>query len=340
MTNIIMVFIICALVSVLLIGMQYRMPNINFFNKENTNTMRGFWCLIIILVHIPVMYENRIQDMIGSFAYIGVTFFFMTSAYGLKLLFEKKTNSIIGFWKKRLPKLIVPCLMVNLFEMIVLFPTSEYSIMRLLHINDWVKWLLMCYFIFWFCYKIGGGYQDTNVSFLIIMMSLFIYWIKLKGIINGTTWCTEVFGFIWGLILANYKNKIINFLNKDWSIKLTIIVCLSCILGVGYLKLKTILFLGDYILKILLGITIIFFLLIINVRFTFGNRISEFLGKISYEVYLTQWVVIPLINIFKIKNSGIYILIVLFVTVVIAFFIYNVDAMILKIIENRRIKNV
>lgn len=58
---------------------------ISFFNLTNTTAMRGFWCIIVILVHIPAVYQNRIQDLMGSFAYIGVTFFFMTSAYGLKV---------------------------------------------------------------------------------------------------------------------------------------------------------------------------------------------------------------------------------------------------------------
>lgn len=42
----------------------------HFFNKENSNALRGFWCLIVVLVHVPGAYQNRIQDIIGSFAYI------------------------------------------------------------------------------------------------------------------------------------------------------------------------------------------------------------------------------------------------------------------------------
>ena len=52
----------------------------HFFDLQNTAAMRGFWCIIVILVHIPAAYQNRLQDALGRFDYIGVTSFFMTSA--------------------------------------------------------------------------------------------------------------------------------------------------------------------------------------------------------------------------------------------------------------------
>ena len=76
MTMVIMLGIVIVLASIILMEISYNQQNNRFFDKENTNAMRGFWSLIIILVHIPVVYQNQIQDMLGSFAYIGVTFFY------------------------------------------------------------------------------------------------------------------------------------------------------------------------------------------------------------------------------------------------------------------------
>ncbi len=78
----------------ILYGAKIEADNNNFFDTKNAQAMRGFWCIIVILVHIPALYQNRIQDMIGSFAYIGVTFFFMTSAYGLSLSLDRNPDSI------------------------------------------------------------------------------------------------------------------------------------------------------------------------------------------------------------------------------------------------------
>lgn len=84
-SNAIMLGITLFLAVVLFAGATVYDDGQHFFDMSNSNALRGFWCLIVILVHIPAAYQNRIQDMIGSFAYIGVTFYFMTSAYGLKM---------------------------------------------------------------------------------------------------------------------------------------------------------------------------------------------------------------------------------------------------------------
>ncbi len=47
-----------------------------FMNKDFTTVLKGACCIIVILVHIPLTYSNKIQDSIGSFAYVGVTLFF------------------------------------------------------------------------------------------------------------------------------------------------------------------------------------------------------------------------------------------------------------------------
>lgn len=135
----------------------------HFFDKTNSNAMRGFWCLIVILVHIPAAYQNTIQDMLGSFAYIGVTFFFMTSAFGLKIGETKNPGSIRKYWRKRLPKLLAPCILVNIVGIIsALIRTGSFSILSLISINAWVRWLLVCYVFFWIVYRfvpMRGGVQ-------------------------------------------------------------------------------------------------------------------------------------------------------------------------------------
>ena len=129
--------------------------------------MRGFWCLVVILVHTPAMYQNTIQDMIGSFAYIGVTFFFMTSGYGLKLGVQKNPESISFFWRKRLPKLLIPYYLISLFSCVVkLYEGEKVNWLRLPLVSGWVAWLLICYFMFWLLYRFNvfGQYKDYAIS--------------------------------------------------------------------------------------------------------------------------------------------------------------------------------
>ena len=63
-----------------------------FFSKDYTDVLKGLCCLIIIYVHIKPERGNTLQDAIGSFAYVAVTFFFLVSAYGMLAGVERKQN--------------------------------------------------------------------------------------------------------------------------------------------------------------------------------------------------------------------------------------------------------
>lgn len=315
-TNLIMFCILIFLGLTLLMGAQISDTDGHFFNKENSNALRGFWCLIVILVHVPVAYQNRIQDMIGSFAYIGVTFFFMTSAYGLRLSIDKSSNKY--FWRIRLPKLLIPCLVVNILGIAISFIRGdEISIWSLISINDWVLWLLVCYFIFWITYKFIGGYQDTIICLLTIAFSITVY--LFKDQIARTTWCPEMFGFVWGILLFKAKNLFEEWMKKGWIAKCLLLCVIAGMVGLCYLKLKTVVFFGDYILKIFLGLLITLFMLAVNTRVNIGNRISNFLGTISFEVYLLHGMIFRLVEtMLPGLESGEFIVISIAITVVLS----------------------
>ena len=124
----------------------------------------------------------------------------------------------------------------------------------------------------------------------------------------------------------------ISFVNKKWVRNLAIIGFLSAVSGIFYLKYKMVIFIGDYLLKIFLGFIIIKLLLIFNVRISIQNKVSLAIGKISYEIYLLQWVVIPLINLLPLRNSWIFIYLVLSVTVIMGFIINSIDVFLLNLI--------
>lgn len=73
MTYAIMGLVLLFMAFILIYKAKLTKDTSHFFNLTNTTAMRGFWCIIVILVHIPAVYQNRIQDLMGSFAYIGVT---------------------------------------------------------------------------------------------------------------------------------------------------------------------------------------------------------------------------------------------------------------------------
>lgn len=335
LTNLIMVGILLFLAGLLLAGAKFRPDGAHFFDRENSGAMRGFWCLIVVLVHVPAAYQNRLQDMLGSFAYVGVTFFFLTSAYGLRLAAEKRPESIRYFWRHRLPKLLVPCVLANAVRMAAYVAGgSRVSPWMLVRIGGWVRWLLVCYLIFWLCYRfLSEKYRDWAVCGLAAVFSLAVYGMKP----DTTTWCPEVLGFAWGILLGRWKNRFTGWTDKGWLAKNAGLCLLAGILGAGYLMGKGIPFWGDYVLKIVLGVAILGFVLGLNTKISMGNRVSRLLGTISYEVFLLHDVsFFVLEKAFPGLNSGVFILMSLLVTAALSLAVQRISARILDILFKKQ----
>lgn len=118
-------------------------------------------------------------------------------------------------------------------------------------------------------------------------------------------------------------------------------LCLTAgVLGITYIKLKTIVFFGDYLLKIALGIAIILFILLLNTKISIGNKVSGFLGNISYEVYLLHHTVFGFIAAFEpTLISGFFIALSIVITVISSIIVHIFSKLLEEMIK-RRIQHV
>lgn len=322
MKSVIMVLILVSLAAVLIIR-DKSVKNTTFFDLTTTKSMRGFWSIVILLVHVPTAYQNSIQDMIGSFAYIGVTFFFMTSGYGLMLSIQRNPESINVFWRKRLPKLLIPMLILNIVQFAVkFFVFGSIDFLNLLSITGWVRQLLIFYFLFWVFFRFIPGKISLKAKSAVLCACVLILSIAFY-LVSGRiqVWPTESYGFIYGILLAIYIKNFEAFALKNWWFKVVLLCSVALIFGLVYLKFKYIIFFGDYIIKILLCLFITAFILLLNAKISIGNPISRFLGDISYEIYLFHGIVFTIVDAtFTGLNSGIYILLSIMITVILSWF--------------------
>ncbi len=340
LTNIIMMGIVLFLVSILVLR-DKKGKSAKFFDLDTSSSMRGFWCLIVILVHIPmepVDYSNKIQDMIGSFAYIGVTFFFMTSSYGLTLGAMKKPESFTnGFWRRRLTRLLIPMFIVNVLTILSeLAVNRSFDPWNFIHINGWVKDLLFFYLVVWLVHKfLPKSLSVKAKSYIVVgvvaLFSLMVYLFKGLYVFG---WPTELYGCIYGVLMALFKDEFERFALKSWLLKAGVFAVLSGAFGVGYLKFKGLPFVGDYVLKILLSFCILGLIFILNSKISIGNPISRFLGSVSYEVYLSHSISFILLSALPVTlSSGLFILGSLCITVILSFLINKVSGLITKKIK-------
>lgn len=106
---------------------------------------------------------------------------------------------------------------------------------------------------------------------------------------------------------------------------------LSLVLGVAYLYFKTVFFWGEYLLKVVLGVVLITLLFILSSKRTLGNRVADYLGDISYEVYLSHGFVMGVIEWFHPElSSGVFILSTVIITICFSAAVHTVGKVLVK----------
>ena len=308
-------------------GLAYTKDTNHFFNKDYTTVLKGLCCIIVILVHIPHEHGNTVQNAAGSFGYICVTLFFIFSAYGLTWSVKHKEGYLNKFFRKRVLTLLTPFILICLLKSICGFEVFHGG-------TNFVFVIFMFYIIFYLSHKyISKKYRDILMCAFVILYSLVGQiandFFGLENII--LKWQTESLGFMYGIILANIIEQFKEKVEKHYLIKIGILAAISGVLGISYLKYKYVLFTGDYILRIILGIFLIMLLFTVTIHFRMGNVFTKYLGKISYEVFLSHGFVMNVFNVMNLRvSSGIYILMVIFGTLVIATVLNKVDALIIR----------
>ena len=108
--------------------------------------------------------------------------------------------------------------------------------------------------------------------------------------------------------------------------KFIALTILGLTLGIAYLKYKFIYFWGSYLLKVILGVALIVLLFTATSNRKFSNKISLWLGNISYEVYLSHGMVIGMLALWMPEgtDSGLFILMTVIVTLLLSTVVHSV----------------
>ncbi len=314
--------------------------NRNFFSKEYTDVLKGLCCLVVIYVHISPNRGNVLQDAIGSFAYIAVTFFFLVSAYGMMAGIERKQNYLKNFWRNRLVSLLIPCFLLNIVSYVLgLTVKGDASITILYHINGYVvillQWCLWFYIVMW-CKNRWFSKKKILTDWILIagvvVSSIALYLFVRAEVSAQAGWCFERIGLVWGILLYRYYDKFVGWMDKSRIVKVIFLTLIGGILGLCYLKYKMVYFFGAYLLKVVLGFVLLLLLFTATSNRKFGDVVSNWLGGISYEVYLSHGMVMGYIILFLPSNfnSGAFILLSVVSTLLLSTGIHAIGKPIVK----------
>ncbi len=321
-TNIIMVLILILFATQALCTTKRKKESNNVFELDEGIVYKGLWAFVIMMVHVPNGYTNTIQNIIGSFAYIGVTYFFMSSSYGLLYGVNNKKDYLKLFWKKHIPKLLLPCFMANIINVIIMaLAKEEVSFWTFVSINKYVLVLLLFYILFYIINLIVKNKKMCYIFLIIttVLISIITYTTKIK---LAYIWPIEVMGFLYGVLLYAFRERILDIINKKQFFMIVSSFVASAILGIIYIKFKGVSQLSDYMIKICLS----FFFMVLNIvilnSFSIKNKINMYLGKISFEIYLIHIIIFDRLHeILYINNSAIYIVTSMTLSFILSMFI-------------------
>ena len=267
--------------------------NTDILSHENTLWTQGISAIMVMLMHFIMQIEGypRIVNILGS---IGVAAFLFISGFGLNESYKK--SGLAGYWHKRIVRVIIPCWLVFLFKL----PFEEqFSLSRLVHnllFTDselwFVDYIVRWYIIYWLARKLSPRH---TTKILAVFSVAFIFAQQLM--------CEQAFSFFCGYIVSQHYDKV-RQTSRGRIIKFT---AAAFAYGTAFMLIKEIPFVRGYIGTvpfnvILLNIKLPLAVAIITAPYILPQlkrlRPISWFGKISYEIYIVHFFVLPFVTDF------------------------------------------
>ncbi|NLG03214.1 MAG: acyltransferase [Clostridia bacterium] len=264
---------------------------------------------------------NLFNDVGVLFA--GMFFFF--SGYGLMVSLETKPNYLDTFVKKRFPVILIPFYLVNLIFVVcngvfnnlfigeaikpgeVMLALSGFVLMNthLWFIVEICVLYVLFYIIFRLIKNRNAAYAVMGictVALIIISVLLGHDYESFSGGVwfKGEWWYNTTILFFIGMTIAKFKDAVFAAVKKHYAVFMTVGFVLFAVLFVltryvmmnhGYYT-ETEVSMGyadkfiTLIVQTLMAAAGILFFMMLTMKLQFSNKILDFLGKISMELYM------------------------------------------------------
>lgn len=287
------------------------------------NTLRGLAALIVFTTHFSDITHWLNGALGGGSGAYGVMLFFMLSGFLMSYLYLDKDfsqNNMIRYFLARVGR-VLPLYLAVVFGSYFCTLTGNDSLYRILDFNALLGHLLFLYgesvlwsipaeiqfyliFIaFWALSKSLKGY--IYLSIVAVMILLFLTnFPKIYGDINGVPYNvfsvlrTLPFFFVGVVFGMQYRYLTIpEYLKKHWFI---LALCLIPLMYPAFSPLntpdKTRMWLSYEVLLVMSAVFFCIVFLVPNNNLLLANKFGDFIGKISYSLYLLHMPIITKVN--------------------------------------------
>lgn len=319
---------------------------------------KGFSILMIVLYHLVFNFLNvpNIIKTFSSYGGAGVHIFFILSGFGLYYSFLKKGFHLKDYVKKRVFRTYLPYIFIILISACLpfMYEGEDRAIAVLSHILLFKMavpryessfgvqmWYMSTIFQFYLVFPILINFLKKidikKVFFISIIISL--VWATISSIFDlNNNICLNYFflQYIWEFVLGMYFCKL--YVNNKISIdKINvlelIVIFISTFLIYGIMSIK-----GGFLKNYNDIFSVVSFgaLTLIIYKMKIFNNILTVLGKYSYEIYLTHYLVMS-ITFNYLKSSS---LITALLTIVLVFVVAYVFGLIKNVIYYKNNKSI
>lgn len=269
--------------------------------KENTSAAKGLLAFSIILCHLTSRTSFHLPGFsFSAMGLIGVGGFFFLSGFGL-VQAAKHKGYFDGFLLSHSEKILIPYIMMLVIWLAVFQVILHEGMASFVNSfiggnpvsNSWYIFAsLFCYGLFWLAFK-----HKRQYSFLGILFGLLI-WLLLTGrVLHWPGWWNRtIWGFLIGVIWGLHYGKIGRAIRSH---RFLFLLGAIILLVAAYLcpSILSRLHLGEsvwLINDVSMGIGGAIFLGVVPECFNLRNPVTDYLGKISYELYLYHGLLIKL----------------------------------------------
>ena len=343
---------------------------------EQTKSFLGFASICIVLHHCSqrtcVSWINPFYRRPGleGFIWVGFIFvamFFFCSGYALY-----KGTYRAGFFKRFLPvritTLLVPFL-VTLASYVIMFRANGISLPDNSPIQfggptTWhpYSWYIFAMILMYIAFYVGFGlFKNDTAGIITVIVGTLAYWLWCFHFNYGTWWSNSVHLFVCGLLFAKYETKLLAHLKKFYALKLLLLVALT---GISFifsnlmwtLRAKVPAFQSwtpefinttQHFCQIFCSMAFVFTCLMLGMKIRIGNRVLRFLGTFTLELYLVHGFFVHLFSfefvvggikpLYYIENVALYVLIVLAVSLPLAYLLSLINKRIVGFIRPRKV---
>ena len=310
--------------------------DVDYLSNKSTKSLKGLLALLIIFHHISQKITTG--ENFSNFEYMGryiVALFFFLSGYGLYFQYSNNATYMENFLKKRLVRIFIP-----FFIFIVIYVIYRATLGEVVNVDFFLSfwkdhsniiyngWFINSIIVLYVIFYVSFMNKDSKISEykLVFLTLVYIFWKVYQD--HGDWEYVSIMAFLLGVFWTKNRVSIDKLLEKNYFIFLVSFSILMYVFHYYEVIMKIIGITNKYVYYGIVGnictmVFVVYFLLLTN-KLNFSNKYLGFLGNISFEIYMIHGLVMHYLGKFFVSsgvNDVLYTIVVLFVSIVSAYYI-------------------